>query len=195
MAARIADRPQRRTGIEETFMHADRTRSFALAAATALMASAPAAAVDYPTLKNGQWEMTTSAAEAGAPPRKSTICLDANTQKSMIDMGVGMQKEMCTRMDMRREGARFITDAECKLGTSVIKSHGVMTMTGDTAYRTETSATFDPPLAKDMKESKTVIEGRYLGPCRDGMQPGDMVTDTGQKINVNQLQQRPPKGK
>ena len=167
----------------------------AAAAALALLASVPAAAVDYPTLKNGLWEMTTSASGPGAPARKATICLDASTQKSMIDMGVGMQKEMCTRMDMRHEGARFITDAECKIGNSVIKSHGVMTMTGDTAYRTETSAAFDPPLANNMKESKTVIEGRYLGPCRDGMQPGDMVTETGQKFNVNQMPPRPPQAK
>ena len=177
-------------------MHAARTTSITLvAAALALAAAAPAAAVDYPTLKNGQWEMTTSAAGAGAVPQKSTICLDAATQKSMIDMGVGMQKELCTRMDMRRDGANFITDAECKLGNSVVKSHGVMTMSGDTAYRTETAASFDPPLGKDMRESKTVIEGKYVGPCRDGLQPGDMVTGTGQRINVNQLPPQAPKGK
>ena len=177
-------------------MHAARTTFIGLvAAALAAAVAAPAAAVDFPTLKNGQWEMTTGASGPGGAPRKSTICLDASTQKAMIDMGMGMQKEMCTRMDMRRDGAKFITDAECKIGNSVIKSHGVMTMTGDTAYRTETAATFDPPFAKDMKESKTVIEGKYLGPCRDGLQPGDMVTDTGQKINVNQMQQRAPKGK
>jgi len=67
----------------------------------------------------------------------------------------------------------------------------------DTAYRTETTATFDPPLAKDMRESKTVIEGKYVGACRDGLQPGDMVTDTGQKLNINQMQPPPraPKAK
>jgi hypothetical protein len=162
--------------------------------ALALALGSSANAVDYPTLKSGQWEMTTNG--AGAPgaaggPRKSTICLDTATQKSMIEMGVGMQKEMCAKMDMRNEGAKFVTDAECRIGASVVKSHGVMTMTGDTAYRTETSATFDPPLGKDVRESKTVIEGRYTGPCRDGMKPGDMITDTGQKINVNQMQQRP----
>ena len=177
-------------------MTAARTFNVAFATvALALAAAAPAAAVDYPTLRNGQWEMTTGATGTGDPPRKSTICLDASTQKSMIDIGVGMQKELCTRMDMRREGSKFITDAECKIGNSVIKSHGVMTMSGDTAYRTETSATFDPPLGKDMKESKTLIEGKYLGPCRDGLQPGDMITDTGQKINVNQMPQRTPKSK
>lgn len=169
-----------------------RTTLLAMAAAAAAAVAAPGAAVDYPQLRNGQWEMTTSAGGPGAPPRKSTICLDASTQKSMIDMGVGMQKEMCSRMDMRRDGAKFITDAECKLGTSVIRSHGVMTMNGDAAYRTETSASFDPPIANGLREVKTAIEGRYVGPCRDGLKPGDMVMDNGQKINLNQMQQRAP---
>ncbi len=167
-----------------------------LAAALSLAASAPVAAIDYPTLKNGQWEMTTMQGSAGGQPRKSTLCLDASTQKRMIDMGAGLQKEMCSRMDMRRDGAKYISDAECKVGNSVIKSHGVMTMQGDTAYRTESSATYDPPLFNDVRESKTVIEGRYTGACGDGMKPGDMVTPNGQKINLNDLGQRPAaKGK
>jgi hypothetical protein len=173
-------------------------KRFAAVAATLLagVLGTAHAAFDYPTLKAGQWEMTTSAAGAGAPPRKATICLDATTQKTLMDQGAGVQKEMCTKMDMRKDGTKYITDAECKLGNSLVKSHGVMTMIGDTAYRTETSATFDPPLAKDMRESKTVIEGKYVGACRDGLQPGDMVTDTGQKININQMQPpRAPKAK
>ena len=172
------------------------TLAAALAAAlTSRAAATPAAAAgaaDFPTLKNGQWEMTTTFGAAGNPPRTATICLDATTQKAMLDMSAGMQKEMCTRMDMRRDGSKFITDAECKLGESVVKSHGVMTMIGDSAYHTETSATFDPPLNKDMRESKTVIDGKYTGACRDGLQPGDMVTGNGQKINLNQIPPRPP---
>jgi hypothetical protein len=167
----------------------------AVTLAVTLAAAAPAAAAgaaDFPTLKNGQWEMTTRFGAAGNPPRTATICLDATTQKAMLDMSAGMQKEMCTRMDMRRDGPKFITDAECKLGESVVKSHGVMTMIGDSAYHTETSATFDPPLNKDMRESKTVIDGKYTGACRDGLQPGDMVTGNGQKINLNQIPPRPP---
>jgi len=167
-----------------------------LAAALSLAASVPAAAVDYPTLRNGQWEMTTLQGTADSQPRKSTLCLDASTQKMMIDMGTGLQKEMCSRMEMRRDGVKYISDAECKLGNSVIKSHGVMTMQGDTAYRTESSATFDPPLFNDVRQSTTVIEGKYTGACRDGLRPGDMVTPNGQKINLNDLRQRPAaKGK
>jgi hypothetical protein len=169
---------------------------FAAAFAASAAIAAAAAPFEYPTLKSGQWEMTTTAG-AGAPPRKATICLDATTQKALMDQGTGVQKEMCSKVEMRRDGANYVTDAECKFGTSVVKSHGVMTMIGDTAYRTETSATFDPPIAKDMRESKTVIEGKYVGACRDGLQPGDMVTDTGQKLNINQMQPPPraPKAK
>ena len=173
-------------------MNASRLPLPALFAAALACAVAPAqAALEYPTLKAGQWEMTTTAGGTGAAPaapRKATICLDANTQKALMDQGAGVQKELCSKMEMRRDGTRYITDAECRFGTSVVKSHGVMTMIGDTAYRTETQASFDPPLANNMRESKTVIEGKYVGACRDGMQPGDMVTDTGQKININQMQ-------
>jgi len=176
----------------------NRARTFAAALSTAALslAAVSAVAADYPTLKSGQWEMTTTTSMSGGTPRKSTICLDASTQKAMLDMSVGMQKEMCSRSDIRRDGPRYITDAECKLGESVIKSHGVMTMAGDAAYRVESSATYDPPLMKDVRESKSVIEGRHTGPCRDGLVPGDVVTAGGQKINLNQLPPRAPaKGK
>jgi hypothetical protein len=159
--------------------------------AAALAASPALAATEFPTLKSGQWEMTTTSSAAPANTRKTMVCLDASTQKQMLDMSQGMQKEMCTKMTMRRDGAKYITDAECRLGESVVRSHGVMTMLSDTAYRTEASATFDPPINNDLKESKTTVEGKFLGPCRDGMQPGDMLMPNGQKINLNKLPQPP----
>ena len=166
----------------------------AVALALALVAL-PAAAADYPTLRNGQWDLTTTRVGAGAEPRTSKICLDAATQKTMIEMGTGMQKSMCSKMDMRREGTRYISESECKFGESVVKAHGVMTMQGDTAYHTEASATYDPPIMKDVRESKTVVDGRYTGPCRDGMQPGDLMMSNGQKVNLNALQAGAAKGK
>ncbi len=172
----------------------------ALAALTLAPPAGAAGVTEFPTLKSGQWEMTTTSGAAASTPRKSTICLDASTQKAMLDMSAGMQKEMCTRMDMRRDGSKFITDAECKLGNSVVKSHGVMTMIGDSAYHTESSATFDPPFNDTLRETKTVIDGKYTGACRDGLQPGDMVTAAGQKINLRQMrgqaqQGQPPRAK
>ena len=172
------------------------TRDLAVTPAAALLAAALAAApalaaTEFPTLKSGQWEMTTTSSQAPATPRRTMVCLDATTQRQMFDMSQGMQKEMCTKMDMRRDGSKYITDAECRLGESIVRTHGVMTMLSDTAYRTEASATFDPPINKDLKESKTTVEGKYLGACKDGMQPGDMLMPNGQKINLNKLPQPP----
>jgi hypothetical protein len=156
--------------------------------------AAAAGAADYPTLKAGQWDITTTSSAPGSTPRKSTICLDAATQKSMFDLSSGMQKEMCTRMDTRRDGASFIADAECRLGNSTVTSHAVMTMLGDTSYRTESTAKFNPPL-NNLRESKTVVEGKYAGGCRDGLKPGDVITSSGQRLNLNQLPPGPSRSK
>ena len=50
-----------------------------------------------------------------------------------------------------------------------------MTLTGDTGYHTEINATYDPPFM-GMKESQTMLDGKYVGPCRDGLVPGDFIT-------------------
>ncbi len=78
---------------------------------------------------------------------------------------------------------RIIGNAECKIGESKILSHSVMTLTGDTAYRTDVTASYDPPFM-GMKESKTTLEGKYVGPCRDGLVPGDFIGPNGQKFNL-----------
>jgi hypothetical protein len=111
------------------------------------------------------------------------MCTDDALQKEMTSMGAGMSKEMCTRNDMRREGARFVGDSECRIGESRIVAHTVMTLVGDVGYRTEINATYEPPFM-GMKEAQTVIEGKYAGPCRDGLVPGDFVMPGGQKVNI-----------
>ncbi len=134
-----------------------------------------AAAQDIPTLKAGQWEMSSSQTKTGAgaanPPTKTTMCTDAAMQKELVSMGAGMSKEMCSKHEMKREGARVVTTSECKIGESKISSRAVMTLSGDTGYKTEISATYDPPFM-GMKDSRSTIEGKYVGPCRDGLVPG-----------------------
>jgi hypothetical protein len=154
-----------------------------------------ASADEYPTLKPGQWEMTTMTDRAGAQPHTSTICFDAALQKDMIEMGNGMRREMCSRSDMQRVGTQDITDTECKLGNSVVKTHAVMTMKGDTAYRTEAETTYDPPLMADLRQAKTVVEAKHVGACRDGLVPGDIVTANGARFNIRDMQkERAAKG-
>ena len=163
--------------------------AFSLALAVPL--ATPATAEDYPKLRAGQWETTTTASGTpGAGQSKITMCTDEAIQKQMVSMGEDKRREMCTRSDVRRDGGNYIGDSVCRIGGSTMTSHSVMTILGDSGYKTVVSVKYDPPLM-GMKESTTTIEGRNIGPCRNGMQPGDVVTDTGQKFNMKALANRP----
>jgi hypothetical protein len=146
-----------------------------------------ALAQDYPKLKSGHWEVAISTGKAGSmPPQKSTMCIDDALQREMMSMGAGMSREMCTKNEFKREGARYLGSAECKMGESKILSRSVMTLTGDTSYRTVINATYEPPFM-GMKESQTTLDGKYMGACPAGMAPGDFVGPNGQKFNIRGL--------
>lgn len=163
----------------------------ALLAVVFPLAAAPVLAQDFPMLKAGQWETTTTSAKSpGAAQNRITMCTDEAVQKQMMTMGEGMRREMCSKSDLRREGAKFVGDSVCKIGEATMTSHSVMTVEGDTAYKTVVTATYDPPFM-GMKESTTTIQGRNVGPCRDGLKPGDVVTANGQKFNMTTMQNRP----
>jgi len=157
------------------------------AAALAAFAAGPAlAAQDFPKLKPGLWEMTTSSGRAPDARSKSTLCLDASVQQEMIRMSSGMMAGMCSKSELKVSGNKFIGEAVCSLGGSTMKSKSVMTMNSDTSYRTEAEATFDPPLG-GQTASKSVIEARHIGACKPGQQPGDLTTPTGQTINIRNV--------
>jgi len=154
--------------------------------------AAAAIAEDYPKLKPGQWETTTTSSKnPGAPQNKMTMCTDEAVQKQMMTVGEGMRREMCTKSELRREGSKYVGDSVCKIGEGTMTAHSVMTILGDNGYSTVVNAKYDPPFM-GMKESTTTIEGRNVGPCRDGLQPGDVVTAAGQKFNMKALANHPP---
>jgi hypothetical protein len=158
-----------------------------LVAIASIATASAALAQDYPRLKSGHWELTIASRQAAnAPPQKSTMCIDDALQKEMMSMGAGMSREMCTKNEFKRDGARFVGNSECKMGDSKIVSRSVMTLTGDTAYRTEITATYEPPFM-GMKDSQTVLDGKYLGACPAGMAAGDFIGPGGQKFNVRNV--------
>ena len=156
---------------------------FVLTAAAASLAIAQ----DYPKLRSGQWEMTTTSVKAGAgAPTKSTMCTDDALQKEMISMGAGMRKEMCTKNEFRRDGSKITMSSECRIGDSKVVTSAVMTLSGDTGYKTRIASSFDPPFM-GMKDSQTTLDGKYMGACPAGMAAGDFVGPNGQKFNIRGL--------
>jgi hypothetical protein len=155
--------------------------------------SLPALAQDYPKLKAGLWEMErssdrpSSAPERGpAQPNRTTMCLDDSVQREMFDMGAGAMKGMCSKHDFKLSGNRGTGDFICDMGGSKMHSTSTMTLTGDTAYRTEIDTTYDPPFMGQTR-TKTVITARNTGPCKAGQRPGDMILPDGRTINMRDV--------
>ena len=150
-------------------------------------AAAAAGAQDFPKLKPGLWEVSmTSARRDGQPPRLTSMCLDDTVQQEMYKMSTGMMSGMCSKHDIKITGNKVTTSADCNLGVTNMRSQSVMTLTGNTAYHTEAQASFDPPM-NGTKESTTIIDGKHVGACKPGQQPGDMTLPGGQTINVRQM--------
>src|SRR5215208_3252259 len=159
---------------------------FALAPvlAAACVLTAQAHAFDFPKRKSGLWEIvTTSAANTGAPT-KAQMCIDQKSADTLNEMGTGMTKKMCSKNDVRREGAAIVSDSVCNFGSSTITTHSVITGKFDSAYTVDTRSTYDPPL-NGMTEGAAMIQARWVGPCKADQKPGDMILRNGVKINVN----------
>ena len=143
-------------------------------------------AADPPVLKSGLWELSRSTSQQPETTRLTTMCLDESVQAEMREFGLGVAKELCSKSDRRTEGNRLIIDAVCRLGTTTMTTHSVMTFSGNTAYHTEGSATYDPPMM-NMTESKSSIDGKWVSDCKPGQQPGDITLESGQTINIKSM--------
>lgn len=157
----------------------------ALAAACSGLASG-AVAAEPPILKSGLWELSRTTPQQPETRRMTTMCLDESVQAEMRDFGLGVAKGLCSKSDRRVEGNRVIIDATCKLGVTTMTTHSVMTFSGNTAYHTEGSASYDPPFM-NMTEARTSVDGRWTGPCKPGQQPGDITLESGQTINIKSM--------
>jgi Protein of unknown function (DUF3617) len=144
-----------------------------------------AAGADVPSLKPGLWEMVRST-QPDDKKHVTTMCLDTELQAQMQEFGMGMAKNMCPQTDRQINGNRLTVTATCKLGESTMKSQSVMTFTSPTAYHTDMSATYDPPFM-NMSQTKGTMDGKWLGACKPGQQPGDITLESGQTINLKSM--------
>jgi len=146
-------------------------------------------AADLPVLKSGLWEVVRASTQQGDQKHLTTMCLDDSVQAEMREFSMGVAKEMCTQNDRHVEGNRMTVKATCRLGPTTMKTESVMVFNGNTAYHTDSSERYDPPFM-NMSETKSTIDGKWTGPCKPGQQPGDIVTETGQTINMKAMMKK-----
>lgn len=147
-----------------------------------------AASFDAPKRKSGLWEISISNPQAGGG---HTIqqCVDQKTDDLMKKEMGDSQKTQCSKNEMRKEGNKIIAESVCKMQNSTATTRAVFTGAFDSAYKGDIKTVYEPPFM-GMKESSSVVEARWLGACKAGQKPGDIVMPGMPNINMDEMMKR-----
>ena len=143
-------------------------------------------AADPPAVKEGLWSIhTVSIDNPGSKKTDGTrsICRNHAYDTRIREQAEKQQKQTCKSANRTSSGNSFTDESECTVQGSVIKTKGVTTFTGDTAFHSETHATYTPALYGNA-ETTMVIDQKYVGPCPAGMEPGDFMSADGKITHV-----------
>ena len=120
------------------------------------------------------------------PPRSARYCIDAATESVLNGFAVAMSQKTCSKNDVHAAGPRFVVDSVCTVEKSQVTGRAVITATGDTSFHMEIHTHFDPPLYGPA-DVDTTQDSKWLGACPADMRPGDMITETGAKVNLKEV--------
>ena len=157
-----------------------------LAFATGL---AQAQTQELPKRKSGLWEITRTTTRTEGRAILTSWCIDEKTDNALAQLAEGLPNEACKVSQLRRDGEQLIVDATCTLGREKVvgRTHATVKGRFDSAYRVESKSSYDPPM-RGKSEGTAILDAKWLGACKAGQKPGDVVlgkakdkvaTDTG----------------
>jgi hypothetical protein len=164
---------------------------FFLFVALFVMSGLAFGASDLPKRKSGLWEIKIS-----NPTHKGTQaiqqCIDEKTDDLTKNNMAAMEKQSCSKNEMRREGDKWVAESICKFDGRTMKTGAVFTGKFDSAYKADIKSTYEPPL-HGMRESSAVIDAKWLGSCKPGQKPGDISIPGMPNIKMNEMRRGPSK--
>ncbi len=122
----------------------------------------------------------------GGPVGARTVqqCIDAATDDLLRTRS--NEGQNCSRPEVERSGSRYKVRTLCENNGVKSTVDGEYTMSGDTRYTGDMKMTFDPPMS-GVSEMNMKMEGRWLGACKAGMKPGDVVMQGMPRMNVLEM--------
>jgi hypothetical protein len=167
--------------------------------ALSLLLGAPAMTQDappqMPARKAGLWEIKMTMEGGRMPPQTSQQCIDAETDKLMNTFGGGMRQQMCSQQEVKKMGTGIIVSSTCEMGGVKMTSVGVITGDFDSAYTVKVTSKVEGNAPKGgPAETKMQLDAKWMGECKAGQKPGDMIMPGGVKVNIHDLQNMPMPG-
>ena len=152
----------------------------------ALLPTSGAQAVELPLRKAGLWEMKMVRTGGAVPDMTMQHCTDATTDKQM-STSFSPGKETCSRQEIQKTAAGYVSDSVCSVAGMTITSHAEITGDFNSAYTVKSTSHSQGGPANVTRDSTTTIEAKWLGACKADQKPGDIVMPGGMKMNILDL--------
>ena len=154
----------------------------AAALAALLFSQAVAAGLaDMPKRKSGLWDVKSQM--EGKPVHQGfQVCIDANTD-DVMRARAGKAQPQCSVMDVKRQGGKVLVHSVCQIERTTATTDAVITGSFESGYRNDMTVRYDPPMM-GMGTVKMTSEGKWLGPCKPGQKPGDVIMAGRGTVNI-----------
>lgn len=133
-----------------------------------------AASETPPHRKSGLWEMKTTVSNPPGRSLTAQTCVDQNSDDLWKQEAEPDDQMTCSKTTIHKEGSNWVAESVCQVESSTATTRAVFTGSFDSSYRVESKSTYAPPLM-GIKEGTTVMDAKWLGPCKPGQTPGDII--------------------
>ena len=149
--------------------------------------AADAMAGEMPKRKPGLWEIKTHM--DGMPGGQvMQMCIDQSSDNLLQQQA--KEKADCSTMDIKTSGGNTTIHAVCRAEKSTVTMDGTYQGSFQTSYKGDMKMRYSPPL-HGMSETHMTQEARWLGACKPGQKPGDVIMPNMGNINVNEMMKDP----
>lgn len=153
----------------------------------AVVAVGSAWAEELPIRKPGLWEIKMAKTGSPLPDLSIQHCTDETTDKRMNNMVSPMAQQICSRQDIQKTGAGYVSDSVCSVAGVSVSSHSEISGDFNSAYTVTTTSHSELGSKGTPRDILTRIEAKWLGACKPDQKPGDIVMPGGFKMNVKDM--------
>jgi hypothetical protein len=161
-----------------------RLLSLGLSAGLLALSSSAALTEELPIRKAGLWEMKVVRTGGAMPNMTMQHCTDPTTDKEMNNAVSPAAKQVCSKQDIRKTVTGYVTDSVCAVAGVSMTTHAEIIGDFNSGYTvTSTTHSDKGPTGKPL-DATSRIEAKWMGDCKPGQKPGDIVMPGGMKLNV-----------